>query len=367
MFFVAGIGVAVFIEFLLISKKNKSTPDLILTMWMFLIIVHFFLLYVAVTGDAFSFPFLLGIEQPLPLLHGVFLYLYTSHLTRQLPENRKLLLLHFVPVAVMYLYLVSFFVLPAEQKIQVYRDRGAGYEVYGIIRHYAIWLSGVVYVIWSAVLLRRHRHNIRDTFSDLERVNLQWLHILTWGLGGIWVLVIFFRSEILVLAGIVVFVFLIGFFGVRQAGIFGSRELPAEENGENEEKKKYPKSGLTEEAAARLHQELTQLMTKDALYRKSDLSIDDLASKVGVHPNYLSQIINQIEKKNFYDFVNTFRIEEFKRQISMQKNQQYTLLSLAYDCGFSSKSSFNRYFKKATGQTPSEYASALPTSQNSPS
>ena len=363
-FFVAGIGIAVFIEFLLISKKNKSTPDLILTLWMFLIIVHFFLLYVSVTGDAYSFPFLLGIEQPLPLLQGVFLYLYTSHLTRQLPENRKFLLLHFIPAAVMYLYLVSFFVLPTEQKIQVYRDRGAGYELYGIIRHYAVWLSGVVYVIWSAVLLRRHRHNIRDRFSDLERVNLQWLHILTWGLGGIWVLVIFFRSEILVLAGIVIFVFLIGFFGVRQAGIFASREPPAEAN---EQKKKYPKSGLTEEAAGKLHQELTQLMTKDALYKKSDLSIDDLASRVGVHPNYLSQIINQIEKKNFYDFVNTFRIEEFKRLITMQKNQQYTLLSLAYDCGFSSKTSFNRYFKKVTGQTPSEYSAALTTGQNTPS
>jgi AraC-like DNA-binding protein len=82
-----------------------------------------------------------------------------------------------------------------------------------------------------------------------------------------------------------------------------------------------------------------------------------------VYTRTISQIINQKENKNFYDFVNTYRFEEFKRLISLQKNQQYTLLSLAYDCGFSSKSSFNRYFKKATGQTPSEYSSTPESSQ----
>jgi AraC-like DNA-binding protein len=164
----------------------------------------------------------------------------------------------------------------------------------------------------------------------------------------------------LILAGVVVFVFLIGFFGVRQAVIFTPVRL-AEYAGE--QKKKYPKSGLTEEASTKLHQSLIQLMTENALYKKSDLSISDLSSKLVVHPNYLSQIINQKEKKNFYDFVNTYRFEEFKRLIAMKKNQQYTLLSLAYDCGFSSKSSFNRYFKRATGQTPSEYFTALTKDQ----
>jgi AraC-like DNA-binding protein len=162
----------------------------------------------------------------------------------------------------------------------------------------------------------------------------------------------------------VTFVFLIGFFGIRQAEIFTPGRLPVDGN---EKKKKYPKSSLTEETSQNLHKSLIQLMTEGALYRKSDLSISDLSSKLGVHPNYLSQIINQQEKKNFYDFVNTYRVEEFKRMIATQKSQQYTLLALAYDCGFSSKSSFNRCFKKATGQTPSEYLTTLTSMQVSPS
>jgi AraC-like DNA-binding protein len=364
MFFVAGIGVAVFIELLLVSKKNKSTPDQILTLWMFLVLIHLFLFYIMKTGDIYNFPFLLGIEHPLPLLHGVFLYLYVSTLTRQLPEKRTILLLHFVPASLMYLYLVPFFILPSDQKIEVYRNHGAGYELFMMIKIYATALSGVSYVVWSALLLRKHRRSIREQFSDLEKVNLQWLRFLTFGLGGIWFLIIFFRSDILTMEGVVIFVFLIGFFGVRQGEIFTTN---TEVTKDNELKQKYAKSGLTEETSGELHQSLLRLMTDEGLYKKSELSINDLAAKLGVHPNYLSQIINQKEKKNFYDFVNTYRIEEFKRLIAMPKNRRFTVLSLAYDCGFSSKSSFNRYFKKATGQTPSEYFARTAGDQVSPS
>ena len=356
MFFVAGIGLAVFIEFLLISKKNKSDSDKILTFWMFLIAAHLFFFFINFTGDIYNYPFLLGIEQPLPLLHGVFLYFYVSSLTRQMPENRKLLLLHFLPVTVTYAYLSTFFALPGDQKIQIYLNHGEGYDWFLLVKWYAMAFLGLFYVTWSAVLLWKHENNIRDQFSDLEKINLHWLRTLTYGLGGIWLLVIFFRNDVLTFTGVVVFVFLIGFFGVRQGEIFTHGLLQPETT---EEKKKYPKSGLTEEASTKLHQALIQLMGEGALYKNSELSIDDLSSKLGVHPNYLSQVINQKEKKNFFDFVNTYRIEEFKRLIAMPKNQHLTLLSVAFDCGFNSKSSFNRYFKKATGQTPSEYFAAL--------
>lgn len=359
MFFVAGIGIAVFIEILLISKKNKSGSDKILTVWMFLILVHLFLFYLFFTRDIFTFPLLLGIEQPLPLLHGVFLYLYVASLTKQLPEKRLLALLHFLPAALMCAYLATFFVLSSEQKIAIYKNRGAGYETFNMLKSYAYSLSGLFYVIWSTILLKRHQRNIRDQFSTLEKVNLQWLQILTFGLGGIWFLVIFFGTDALIFSGVVVFIFLIGFFGIRQADIFARGSAATEDN---EPREKYQKSGLTEDASEELHTELKRLMTDEALYKNSDLSISDLATKLGVHPNYLSQVINQREMKNFYDFVNAYRIEEFKRLIGLQKNRQFTLLSLAHECGFSSKTAFNRSFKKATGLTPSEYASAQDSS-----
>jgi AraC-like DNA-binding protein len=386
MFFVAGIGIAVFIELLLISKRKKSDPDRILALWMFLIVVYLFFFYLFYTGEVFNYPFLLGVERPFPLLHGVFLYLYVGSLARQLPGNRKLLFLHFLPVTAMYVYLIAFFLLPAEQKIQVYRNHGAGYEWFNTLRSAAITMSGVFYVMWSVLLLKRHQKNIRAQFSDLEEVNLLWLQVLTYGLGAIWFLVIFFQSDVLINTGVVVFIFLIGFFGVRQGEIFTATRLMEGSNGErkkmgdvaspaigappdqplaigNESRKKYPKSGLTEETAGKLHQQLKRKMVEEALYKKSDLSITDLSSALGVHPNYLSQVINQEEKKNFYDFVNAYRIEEFKRLVANPRNRQYTLLSLAYDCGFSSKASFNRCFKKCTGKTPSQYLDAVTSDQ----
>ena len=125
------------------------------------------------------------------------------------------------------------------------------------------------------------------------------------------------------------------------------------------EKKKYSKSGLSEEMAVSLHQELNWLMEREKLYTESELSLSDLAARLSVHPNYLSQLINEKEGKNFYDYINTLRIEEFKRLVALPENQRYTILSLAYEFGFNSKSSFNRFFKKATGQSPSVYLRAM--------
>jgi AraC-like DNA-binding protein len=77
--------------------------------------------------------------------------------------------------------------------------------------------------------------------------------------------------------------------------------------------------------------------------------------RLNTQPNYLSQVINEKEGKIFYDYINTIRIEEFKRLAVLPESRKYTLLALAEQCGFNSKSSFNRYFKKVTGQSPSEF------------
>ena len=362
MFFVIGIGIALFIEFLLISKKNKSESDKILTMWMFIVLVHLVIFNLYYTKEIFRVPYLLGLEHPLPLFHGVFLYLYAGSLTDQLPVDRRILAFHFAPAAGMYLYLITFFLLPSEQKIAVYKNYGAGYETFITIKYFTAAISGIYYVTRTIFLLKNHRKNMRDQFSDLKKVNLQWLGFLTIGMGIIWFLVIVFRNDLLVFAGIVIFVFFIGFFGMRQADIFSHNDASSTRG---EQKRKYQKSGLMEEQSQQLHQSLRELMEAEAPYRKSDLSISDLATMLSVHPNYLSQIINERERKNFYDFINTYRIEEFKRMIALPRYQQHTLLSLAFDCGFNSKSSFNRYFKKTTGKTPSDYFTELRSEQQS--
>ncbi|RAJ25091.1 helix-turn-helix protein [Gelidibacter algens] len=128
----------------------------------------------------------------------------------------------------------------------------------------------------------------------------------------------------------------------------------------NEEKSiKYQKSGLTEETARKLHYKLSQKMEDEKLFVKPELKLSELAQLMDVHPNNLSQVINTFEEKNFYDYINSKRIDFFKKIIKSPESKKYTILSLAFDCGFNSKSSFNKYFKKETNLTPTEYIKLL--------
>jgi len=127
----------------------------------------------------------------------------------------------------------------------------------------------------------------------------------------------------------------------------------------NKQKIKYAKSGLSDEASESLYAKLTQVITDDQVYKQQELSIGDFAEMLETHPNYLSQVINEKTGKSFYDFINSYRVEDFKKLIADPKNKQFTLLTLAYQSGFNSKSSFNRYFKKQTGQTPTQYLNSL--------
>jgi AraC-like DNA-binding protein len=257
--------------------------------------------------------------------------------------------------------MIDFFIQTPEQKIYIFKNEGVGYEVFMIVLSIAISLSGIAYVIWSNKLLIRHKKNIENRFSSLEKVDLKWLQFLTWGLGAIWIIVVFSEGGPAIYLALVVFIFLIGFLGIRQEKIFSSSAIV--KNGSTitveKRKEKYAKSGLKKDTSDVVYKKLIDLMTTGLVYKNRELTIGTLASKLEVHPNHLSQIINELEGKNFYDFVNTYRVNEFKRIVRFPENQNITLLALAHDCGFNSKSSFNRYFKKATGQTPSQYFSNI--------
>ena len=112
---------------------------------------------------------------------------------------------------------------------------------------------------------------------------------------------------------------------------------------------------MGEEQAERIYRQLVRCMTDQKLFSDTELTLAALAKTLDVHPNHLSQVINSFEGKNFYDYINYHRVEEFKKLAPLPGNRNYTLLSLAYECGFNSKTSFNRNFKKVTGISPSEY------------
>lgn len=158
---------------------------------------------------------------------------------------------------------------------------------------------------------------------------------------------------------LVLFIFFLGFSGIRHKNIFSvdnsekSRIVEPKNTGE------YKRSGLKEDDALEYHQKLTELMKTQKPYLEPKLTLGELADSLDISANHLSQIINQYEEKNFYDYINGYRVEEFKKRALKPENKNYNILSIAYDSGFNSKSSFNQVFKKSVGKTPSQYLASV--------
>ena len=363
MLFIAGISIAFFISALLLVKRNKSKSDYFLLLWMLLNSAHLGFHYLNFTDNMYAYPHLLGVELPFPLFQGVLLYFYVSSVTNQGPKKNWHYWMHLIPAGLAYLYLIRFFILPASEKIEIFKLQGGEeHALFMSLLQLVVFVSGIFYVLWCSKLLLNHKKNIRKQFSDIEEISLSWLQFLVLGLGIVWCLVIITQNDVLIYQAVAVFVILIGFFGVQQKNIFNEivhapkTKVAIESNLKAEEKDKYQNSGLSDELAKDHYENLTRLMKEDELFKNPSLSLGDLASNMDLHPNYLSQIINEKGGKSFYDFVNFYRVEAFKELLEGQAHEKYTLMTLAFDCGFNSKSTFNRYFKKMTGQTPSQYA-----------
>jgi TolB-like protein/AraC-like DNA-binding protein len=102
-------------------------------------------------------------------------------------------------------------------------------------------------------------------------------------------------------------------------------------------------------------QQLEQLVHEEKVYIDSLLSLRQVAEKIGLHPNRLSWLLNEQLHKNFNEYINAFRLETFKTKALDPKNKHITILGLAYESGFNSKTSFNSYFKKMEGITPTAW------------
>lgn len=104
---------------------------------------------------------------------------------------------------------------------------------------------------------------------------------------------------------------------------------------------------------------LDESLKSKKYYLDSELTLNQLSDKISIPSYKVSKAINEIAGKNFFEFINSYRIEEFKQLISDPQKQNYTIFALALDCGFNSKSSFNTFFKKYTGLTPSQFKNSV--------
>ena len=368
MIFIAGGTLAFFFELLLLSKKNKCLCDKILAFWMFILGLHLFFFYFHIKEIDFEYPHLLGIFMPLPLIHGPFLFIYTGSLTRYFPKWKLKYFLHFLPVIFFYIYFFDFYTSTGKEKLEFVEKMNTDPDPLFSFFYPAILLSGFSYIFLTFLLFKRHHRNIINNLSNSsENNNLHWLRNLIIGLLVIWLVVLLggfvlpaSLQERAIYISVSLFVAFIGFFGFRQGDIFINIPDKFLNDGLiGDDKPRYIKSGLKEEQAKEIKHQLEKIIIEKKLFLDENMSLPKLAEVVNIHPNYLSQIINEKFQKNYYDFINSYRVEEFKQLVFLGKNKNKTFYAFALDCGFNSKVLFNSSFKKLTGITPSEFVKSI--------
>ncbi len=226
MIYLFGLSVAFFLFVLILIKKHKRRPDYILLIWIGVIVIHMLLFYMQYREVSYQYPHLLGVSLPIPILHGVLLYFYTIELIRKETQiTLKKTLLHLVPFFVLIILAIPFYQLSGDEKIEVYRQAGRGFEWYTTIQTSTFVFFGFAYSLASIIEIRKCRRQLLDNFSNIDKKMLRWLEYLAIGLAIIWLVSAFFNDQI-VFGVVVLFVLFIGFFGINQYPVFYSVTSP---------------------------------------------------------------------------------------------------------------------------------------------
>lgn len=234
------------------------------------------------------------------------------------------------------------------------------------IIYYGLFLAVFPYYLYKTyLLLRQHDEYILTKFSYLEDISLGWLNRFFWIELATWSAFVLFEVlgsywlSLLPTIGMQMS-FIVLMLGILYLGVYGLREHPVfvDQPLGLEEESVVPVGLPVDKIEAHL-QCLRQYMLQEKPYLEPKITIAELSHRTQIPVNQLSKVINEQLGLNFFDFINSYRVEEFKQLVHDNRFEHFTLLGLAFEAGFNSKSTFNAIFKKFTEQTPSEYVRQL--------
>jgi len=349
--------------------------------------------FFSVTYAFVRHPFLIGIYWPLQFAYGPLFYFYVKSLTvPKWNRDRLIFFAHFLPVILFAVYLIPFYLLDADRKAR------AWYFGHSHLRNFAVGIHpieavGILqligYLVLALRLLTQHSKSIRQNFSSLENISLSWLRtVVVAGLllacmyAFFAVLSQFFviYEEIAYINNLLVAIaiYAMAYKGIRQPRIFAdvdasrpaekttritahslTPEVPLCRTQSSEQEKvpsdKYRKSALTGDRSENIFARLSALMEKEKPHLETGLTLPMLANMLDVSPHHLSQVMNSKLNKTFFDYVNEHRVVEAKKMLTAPESGRFSILGIAMDAGFNSKSAFYTAFKKHTGMTPTQF------------
>ena len=373
---IIGFIQALFFAVLALTKKKKETPDYILAALFLMICYQLGVNYVIVSPELQEkYVHFIGTAGPLSMLYGPLLFFFIKNYISANQKFKTKYLLHFVPFILDHLDgFKNFYLQPRQEKLEDLAEIMSGQpdadlSVFLIIRS----IHPVIYCLWSISVLKVHRRNIKKLFSfTSDKITLEWLWNLTWSM-------LIVGTSALVLNLIIVFgdvvdwielrliimvigafwVFFLGYYSIKKTPFYRSYHVEGFDTLKYDnismQSEKYEKTRLKEADIPGLKKKLLDYMENEKPYFNKNLSIGELSEQIDVPTYQLSQLINDQLDKSFFEFVNSYRVEEVKQRFFDPKFSNLTLLGIAMECGFNSKASFNRIFKQLTNQTPTEY------------
>lgn len=300
-------------------------------------------------------------HQPFYYLGGPLLFLYIATLIRGKAPTGKKQLLHFIPFVLCFIYVIPYFFLNAEARVQAdITYYGWTWYIFKSAVLLVQFLSYLILTVWSVVVFSR---KVAAQPSARERAILYQARFVVATFLALWVVGIISYilnlkyphqlgfPDLLVPVGLSLFVYALAYIALRRPDVMTAmEELPSA--------KKYEKSSLTTERGDVYLKRLREVMENEKPYADGSLTLQKLAKALAIPPHHLSQIINEQLNQNFFDFINNHRIEEAKRMLIDPARQHISILAISEEVGFNSKSAFNAAFKKHTQMTPSEFRKA---------
>ncbi len=372
--YLIGFAQALFFVVLILTKKNKILSDYFLAFFILLIGGQLFWVYSYYSGFFTNNPWIIIVDIYYWALLGPTLFVYTKIMTNGRKHLNWKYLLLLLPTFMVTIGFAEYIFIDGSNFFSEMYSKDWFYN----LSVYVWFYNAPLFYVIIIVLLIKHNKRIKQYYSYSKNIDLKWLIFLTNGF-MFFLFAILFKSYITKILNIefpsslyytwpvmVLYVFGIGFFGYRQKGVFSQIDITETKPARGDlnifklktsEKALYKKSGLNKEEAEKLSKSLLSLMIDEKPYLDEELSLVILAKKLGTSTHKLSQVINENFSKNFFEFINDYRLDEVKTKLSDPDNNKYKIISIAYDCGFNTKSTFYALFKKNTSLTPAEFRS----------
>lgn len=317
---------------------------------------------------------------PFAMLQMPFFYLNIRELMTRESIGYRQLILHLLPYSVygtylIYLYFASegeavvvngFLDLPADSSAMIKAWNGI-----------PMALSGIFYVGWSIRKLRQYRKAIPSFYTNFEGIDLAWIRRLIELMGvlfiTIFLLIVLGRNFRLfavqyvfryVSLSLTFFTAYYAYRYIKQIEIFHLRKETTLQLSATAVPTKYANSSLTLAEMENIQAAVLTLLKEEEAFLDEELTLAKLAQRLAVSSQKVSETLNRCMKQSFYDLVNTFRIERAKDLLLDPAYDHLSIEGIAYECGFKSRSTFFKFFKKIVGSTPTAFKKAAQGSRS---